>query len=262
MKYNHNNIPTLRLCRTLENMLKFTILSGLESCRRQHMLENGQRKTPAPIAFGYLLTTRQPYDDVPNPTLLWDNTSPSKLSTTYRLSSTPDQTPKSTYSGSLAIPQSMGMKRQISVQSRQLNSHKEQDNHSHQLPISRNKFNMLDYRNGNLSGRPTTVAPPTAALLKEWYYGFLPGNHQIFLKPTKQQPPPSINYIWNMATSDPTSHDYQITTPHDASILNHFKPPNTFYLVVLYIKQRGKELELEEKQHYKAYYLLQRVQQL
>ena len=56
-----------------------------------------------------------------------------------------------------------------------------------------------------------------------------------------------------MATSDPTSHDYQITTAQDASVLNQFKPPNTFYLVALYIKQKGKELELEEKQHYKAY---------
>ena len=29
-----------------------------------------------------------------------------------------------------------------------------------------------------------------------------------------------------------------------------------------FIKEKGKELELEEKQHYKAYCLLQRVQQL
>ena len=78
---------------------------------------------------------------------------------------------------------------------------------------------------------------------KVWHYGFLPGNQQNSLKPTKQQPLPSINYVWDMATSDPTSHDYQITTPRDASVLNHFKPPNTFYLVVLYIKQKVKELE-------------------
>ena len=214
------------------------------------------------MQFGYLSTTRQPYDDVPNPTLVLDNTSPSKLSTTYRLSSTPDQTPKSTSSGSLAIPQSIGMKRQISVESRQLNSHHEQDNHSHQLPIARDKCNKLDYRNGNLSGRPTTGAPPTAALLKDWHYRFLPGNQQTTLKPTKQQPPLSINYDWDIATSDPSSHDYQITTPQDASVLNQFKPPNTFYLVALYIKQTGKELELEEKQYYKSYCLLQRVQQL
>ena len=156
----------------------------------------------------------------------------------------------------------MGMKRQISVQSRQLNSHNNQDNRSHQLRTSRDKFNKPDYRNGKLSGRPTTGAPPTTAMPKVWHYGFLPGNQQNSLKPTKQQPLPSINYVWEMATSDPTSQDYQIMTPHDASVLNQCKPPNTFYLVVLCIKKKGKELELEEKQHYKAYCLLQRVQQL
>ena len=150
----------------------------------------------------------------------------------------------------------MGMKRQISVQSKQLHSHNDQDYHLHQLPISRDKFNKLDYRSGNLSGRPTRGAPPNAALLKGCHYGFLPGNQQNSPRPTKQRPPPSINYDLDMVTSDLTSHDYQITTPPDASVLNQFKQLNTFYLVVLCIKRKGKELELGEKQHYKAYSLL------
>ena len=71
-----------------------------------------------------------------------------------------------------------------------------------------------------------------------------------------------MNYVWDMATSNPTTHDYQIMTPQDASVLTHIQSSNTFYLVVLYIKRKGKELELEKKHYYKAYCLLQRVQQL
>ena len=154
------------------------------------------------------MSTRQPYDDEQNLTQLQDNISPSKLSTTYRPSPTPDQTPKSTSSGFLATPQFMGMNWQISVQSRQLNSLDAQGNHSPQLPISRDNFNKLDSRNGNQCGRPTTGAPPTATFQDVWLYEFPPGNQQNYPKPTKQQPAPSTNFVWARVTSDPTSYDY------------------------------------------------------
>ena len=179
------NTPTQRPFGTLENMLKFTIQSVLESCTQQFLPGNGSRWTPAPLLFGYLLISRQPYNDVQNPTQLQDNISPSKLSTTYRPSSTPDQTPKSTSNGSLATQQFMGMKWQISMQSRQLNSLNTQSNHTPQLPISRGKFSKLDYRNGNICGRLTTGASPTAKLQKVWRNGFPPSNQQNYPKPTK-----------------------------------------------------------------------------
>ena len=134
-----------------------------------------------------------------------------------------------------------------------------QGNHSPQLPTLRDKFNKLDFRSGNLFGKPTTGAPPTATLQKGCHCGFRPGNQQNSQEPTKQQPPPYTNFDWDMVTSDPTSYDYQITTLQDANVLNHSKPPNTFYLDVLYTERKGKELELREKQHFKAYCLLQRV---
>ena len=188
-------------------------------------------------------TTKQPYDDTPHHTQLPDNISPSKLSATSRPSSTPDQTPKSTSSGSLVTQQCIVMKRQISVQRKQPNSHNTQGNHSLQLPTSRDKFNKLDFRSGNLFGKTTTGAPPTVTLQKGYHCGFLPGNQQNSQKPTKQQPPPSTNYDWDMVISDPTSYDCRITTPQDAYVLNPSKPPNTFCLDVLYIERKGKEPE-------------------
>ena len=117
------NTPTQRLYGTLDDMLKYMTQSYLESCRQQYLPENGLRRTLAPVSSGYLLTTRQPYDDAQNPTQLQDNTSPSRLSTTYRPSSIPDQTPKTTFRGFLATLQFMGMNWQKGVQSRQPNSH-------------------------------------------------------------------------------------------------------------------------------------------
>ena len=111
------------------------------------------------MLFRSLSTTRQPYDDVQNPTQLAEHISPSKLSATYRLSSLPDPTPKSTSSGSLATQQIMAKKRQISVERKQPNSHNAQGNHLPQLPTLRDKFNNLDFRSGNQFGRPTTGAP-------------------------------------------------------------------------------------------------------
>ena len=64
-----------------------------------------------------------------------------------------------------------------------------------------------------------------------------------------------------MATFHPTLYDYPITTLQDANALNQFKQPNTFYLVVHYIGRIGKELEFQDKQQYKAYCLLHRVQE-
>ena len=161
----------------------------------------------------FLSTSKQPYDDVYNPTQLLDNISPSKLSVTYRPSSIPDQTPKSTSSGSLAIKQFMAMKRQISVQRKQPNSHNAHGNYSPQLPNSRDKFKKLDFRSGNLFDKPTTGAAPTATWQKGCHYGFQHGNQQNSLEPSKQQLPPSTNFDWDMATTDPTSYDYQIMTP-------------------------------------------------
>ena len=154
----------------------------------------------------------------------------------------------------------MGMNWQISVQSRQLNLLDAQGNHSPQLPISRDKFKKLDSRTGNQFGRPTTGAPPTATFQNVQLYGFLPRNQDNYRKPSEQQPPPSTNFVWAMVTSDPNSYDYPNMTPQDANVQNQFKPPNTFYLVVHYIGRKGKELEFKEKQQYKAYCSLQRVQ--
>ena len=145
------------------------------------------------------------------------------------------------------------------MQSRQLNSLNASGNHLPQLPISRDKFNKLDFRSGSLFGRPTTGAPPTATLPKVWCDGSPPGNQQNYPKPTKQQHPPSTNFVWATATSDPTLYDYPIMTLQDANVQNQFKLPNTFYLVVQFIGRKEKELELQEKQQCKAYCLRKRV---
>ena len=90
----------------------------------------------------------------------------------------------------------LGNEMQTDVQSRLQNSHNDHDNHSRQLPTSKDKFNMLVERSGNLAGKPIPKALPTVTLLRDCLNGVQSRNQQNSPVQTKQLHPPYYYYYY------------------------------------------------------------------